>query len=159
VHTDVWGKASVPSLGDSLYFVTFIDDFSRKVRVYFSKHKLDVFEVFKKWLAQVKNESGWKVKCMKFNNGGEYCDGRFEEFCASWKIRRVKTVFRNPHQNRVAEYMNRTIIERVQSMRIHAGLPKQFWADTVNTMMYLINRGLTVPLNCEILGRHGPTKR
>ena len=31
VHTDVWGKASVPSLGGSLYFVTFIDDSSRKV--------------------------------------------------------------------------------------------------------------------------------
>ena len=31
VHADVWGKASVPSLGDSLYFVTFIDDSSRKI--------------------------------------------------------------------------------------------------------------------------------
>ena len=31
VHTDIWGKASVLSLGGSLYFVTFIDDSSRKV--------------------------------------------------------------------------------------------------------------------------------
>ena len=31
VHTDVWGKASVVSLRGSLYFVTFIDDSSRKV--------------------------------------------------------------------------------------------------------------------------------
>ena len=29
IHTDVWDKASVPSLGGSLYFVTFIDDSSR----------------------------------------------------------------------------------------------------------------------------------
>jgi len=83
VHTDVWGKASVPSLGGSLYFVTFIDDSSRKVWIYFLKHKLDVFDVFKKLLAQVKNEPGQKLKCLKSDNGGEYCDGRFEEFCAS----------------------------------------------------------------------------
>jgi len=50
-HIDVWGKASVPSHRVSLYFVTFIDDSSWKVCVYFLKHKSDVFEVFKKWLA------------------------------------------------------------------------------------------------------------
>jgi len=43
VHTDVWGKASVSSLGGSLYFVSFIDDSSIKVWIYFLKHKLDVF--------------------------------------------------------------------------------------------------------------------
>jgi len=40
VHTDVWGKASVPSLGSSLYFVTFIDDASRKVKIHFLKQKI-----------------------------------------------------------------------------------------------------------------------
>ena len=48
VHTDVWSKASVLSLGGLLYFVTFIDDSSKKFWVYFLKHKSDVFEVFKK---------------------------------------------------------------------------------------------------------------
>ena len=31
VHTDVWGKASIPSLRDSLYFMTIIDDSSKKI--------------------------------------------------------------------------------------------------------------------------------
>ena len=31
VHTDIWGKTSVHSLGGSFYFVTFIDDCSRKI--------------------------------------------------------------------------------------------------------------------------------
>ena len=49
VHTGVWGKTSVFSHGGSLYFVTFINDSSRKVWIYFLKHKPDVLDVFKKW--------------------------------------------------------------------------------------------------------------
>ena len=37
--------------------------------------------------------------------------------------------------------MNRTFMERARSMRLHAGLPLQFWADAVDTAVYLINRG------------------
>lgn len=43
--------------------------------------------------------------------------------------------------------MNRTITERARSMRIHSGLPKQFWADAVSTAVYLINRSPSVSLN------------
>ena len=47
VHTDVWGPSKVPSFGGSRYFITFIDDATRKLWVYFLKHKYDVFDVFK----------------------------------------------------------------------------------------------------------------
>ena len=56
VHTDVWGPAKVSSFGGSLYFVTFIDDASRKLWVYFLKQKSDVFDVFKKWRATTENK-------------------------------------------------------------------------------------------------------
>ena len=35
VHTNVWGPAQVSSFGGSHYYVTFIDDTTRKVWVYF----------------------------------------------------------------------------------------------------------------------------
>ena len=35
VHTDVWGPAQVQSLGGSRYYVTFIDDTTRKTWVYY----------------------------------------------------------------------------------------------------------------------------
>ena len=43
VHTDVWVPSLVLSLGGSRFYVTYIDDFSRKVWVYLLKHKSDVF--------------------------------------------------------------------------------------------------------------------
>ena len=48
VHTDVWGLAQVSSLGGSHYYVTFIDDGTRKVWVYFLRQKYDIFENFMK---------------------------------------------------------------------------------------------------------------
>ena len=39
VHTNICGPMQVPSLGGSIYFLTFIDDFSRKTWVYFLKYK------------------------------------------------------------------------------------------------------------------------
>jgi hypothetical protein len=34
-----------------------------------------------------------------------------------------------------------TIMERARSMRLHVGFPLQFWADAVDIVVYLINRG------------------
>ena len=56
-HTDVWGPAQVSSLGGSYYYVTFIDDATRKTWVYCIKRKSDVFYTFKKWKALVENET------------------------------------------------------------------------------------------------------
>ncbi|KAL4312354.1 hypothetical protein GQ457_01G013740 [Hibiscus cannabinus] len=52
VHSDVWGPTRESSLGGSMYYVTFIDDFSKKVWVYFLKQKSEVFAKFKQWKAQ-----------------------------------------------------------------------------------------------------------
>ncbi|RVW83244.1 Retrovirus-related Pol polyprotein from transposon TNT 1-94 [Vitis vinifera] len=150
VHTDLWGPSPVASLGGSRYYITFIDDSSRKVWVYFLKNKSDVFETFKKWKAMVETETGLKVKCLRSDNGGEYIDGGFSEYCAAQGIRMEKTIPGTPQQNGVAERMNRTLNERARSMRLHAGLPKTFWADAVSTAAYLINRGPSVPMEFRL---------
>ena len=46
VHTDVWGPSPVSLLGGSRFYVTFIDDSSMKLWVYFLKNKSDVFATF-----------------------------------------------------------------------------------------------------------------
>ncbi|KAH9781781.1 hypothetical protein KPL71_008610 [Citrus sinensis] len=55
-HSDLWGPAQVPSLSGGRYFVTFIDDFSRKVWLYILKTKDQAFEKFKIWRALVENQ-------------------------------------------------------------------------------------------------------
>ena len=111
VHTDLWGPSPTASLGGSRYYITFIDDSSRKVWVYFLKNKSDIFETFKKWKAMVETETSLKVKCLRSNNGGEYIDGGFREYCVAQGIRMEKTIPGTPQQNGVAKRMNRTLNE------------------------------------------------
>ncbi|GJY49050.1 retrovirus-related pol polyprotein from transposon TNT 1-94, partial [Tanacetum coccineum] len=65
VHTDVYGPTSVATIGGSRYYVTFIDDNSKKVWVYFLKNKSEVFNIFKKWKVTMENETNLRVKFLK----------------------------------------------------------------------------------------------
>ena len=60
MYIDAWGAAQVQSLGVSSYYVTFIDDATRKTWVYCIKQKYDVFSTFKKWkaLVEMRQEKG-----------------------------------------------------------------------------------------------------
>lgn len=150
IHTDVYGPTTVASVGGNHYYVTFIDDSTRKVWVKFLMRKSDVFNTFKKWKIAVENETNLKVKALKSDNGGEYVSKEFVDYCAEHGIRMINTVPGTPQQNGVAERMNRTLNERARSMRLNAGLPKMFWEDAVNTAAYLINRSLSVPLGYKV---------
>ena len=72
VHAYVWGRDQVKYLGGSRYYVTFIDDATRKTWFYCIRQKSDVFATFKKWKSLVENETGKTLKCLRYDNGGEY---------------------------------------------------------------------------------------
>jgi hypothetical protein len=51
----VFGTVSMPSLDGSLYYVSFMDDFSKKTWIYFLKKKSKVFDKFKEFKYLVEN--------------------------------------------------------------------------------------------------------
>ena len=80
VHSDVFGPVSVPSLGGSRYYVSFINDFSRMTSIYFLKKKLEVFKRFLEFKALVENQTNRKIKVLRTDNGGEFCGKQFDQF-------------------------------------------------------------------------------
>ena len=151
VHTDVCSMSD-KSLSGAQYFVTFIDDHSRKVWAFVLRTKDRVLDIFKNFHVKVERETGKKLKAVRADNGGEY-RGPFEEYCRNYGIRLEKTIPKTPQQNGVAERMNRTISERIRSMLSHAKLPKSFWGEAMNTAVYLINLSPSVPLDGDIPNR------
>ena len=127
--------------------LTFIDDYSRKVWVYFLKNKSDVFLNFKQWKILIEKQTGKQVKRLRTDNGLEFCNDEFNEFCKNEGIARHRTVRMTPQQNGVAERMNRTLLERARCMISNAGLTNAFWAEAISTTCYIINRARFAPLN------------
>jgi transposase InsO family protein len=140
VHSDVCGPMKTTSMGGARYFLTFIDDFSRKVWVLVLKCKSEVFERFKAWKALVENESGHKVKVLRSDNGGEYTSKAFEAFMRDHGIAHQTSAPYTPQQNGVAERANRTLVEMARAMLHAQGLKYEFWAEAVSNAAYIRNR-------------------
>lgn len=144
VHSDICGPMSARSMGGYRYFITFIDDFSRKTFVYFLKEKSEAFEKIKDLKIFAETQTGKKLKVLRTDNGGEYVNKRVDDYLKSCGIKHQLTIAYTPEQNGVAERANRTITEKARAMLQEAGLPVHFWAEAVNTAVYLKNRSPTL---------------
>jgi transposase InsO family protein len=80
MHSDVCEPMKTTSCGGARYFVTFIDDFSRKTHVYLLKAKGEVLDKFKAYKALVENQTSMKIKTLRSDNGGEFVSKNFDDF-------------------------------------------------------------------------------
>jgi hypothetical protein len=69
IHVDVCGLIKPCLFGKHLYFVLFIDDYSRKTWVYFLKEKSNVFSCFKKFKTLIEKKSSYSIKLFRMDKG------------------------------------------------------------------------------------------
>jgi len=96
IHSDICGPMSTRALSNAEYFLTFIDDHSKKTWIYFLNTKDELFDRFRKFKALVENAIGKKIKVLRSENGGEYIDKDFTFFCAKEGIKREWTTPYSP---------------------------------------------------------------
>ena len=96
IYSDIYRPMSTKALSGAEYFLTFIDDRSRKTWIYFLKTKDEVFCRFKEFKALVENLTRKKINVLRSDNGGEYVDKVFTDYCAKEGIRREWTTPYNP---------------------------------------------------------------
>ncbi|GAA0152105.1 transmembrane signal receptor [Lithospermum erythrorhizon] len=149
VYFDVCGPMKVRTLGGCSYFVTFIDDYSRKVWTYAIKTKDQVFDCFIYFHVLVERQTGKSLKCIRTDNGGKYI-GIFDQYYKQKGKRHEQSVPKIPQHNGVAERMNRTIIEKVRCMLSHANLPRTFWGEAMIVAVQVINLSPTHVLNGDV---------
>ena len=68
-------------------------------------------------------------------------------YCKEEGITSHLTTVYTPQQNAVPERLNRTVLEKVRSMLSQSGLPPEFWAEAVNTAVYLVNLSPSSAIN------------
>ena len=94
--------------------------------MYLLKHKNEALDRFKTWKNLIENPTKKRVKHLRTNNGLEYCNEKFDDYCKIHGIVRHKIVRKTPRQNNLAERINRTLLERIRCMLSNAQLPKEF---------------------------------
>ncbi|GJW65010.1 putative ribonuclease H-like domain-containing protein, partial [Tanacetum coccineum] len=104
--------------------------------------------ILKEFIRQIKNQLNQRVKTIRCDNGTEFKNRDFIEFCGLKRIKREYSNARTLQQNRVAKRKNRTLIKAARTMLADSFLPNTFWAEAVSTVCYVLNRVLvTKPQN------------
>ncbi|CAL9026795.1 unnamed protein product [Prunus brigantina] len=140
IHMDLCGPMQNESLAGNKYFMLLIDDFTRMTWVYFLRYKSDALNCFRKFKSMVELQSGYKVKCVRSDKGGEFTSSEFNKLCEDAGIQRQFTMAYTPQQNGVVERKNRIVVEMAKAMLHEKGLPYYLWAEAVHTAVYLLNR-------------------
>ena len=130
---------SAQSLSGYLYYVLFIDDFSRKTWIFFLKAKNKTLGKFQEFKALVENQSSRKICTLRSDNGGEYISREFNDFFQKVGIKRELTVPYNPQQNGVAKRKNVTVCKAARAMMCDQDLPTSLWVEVVGTAVYVQN--------------------
>ena len=114
IHSDVSGRMPMRSVSGAQYYVTFIDEFLRYITVAPIASKGEVLEQFKKFHVWFERKYDCRIKKLHCDGGGEYfgCDTYLTEH----GIERVDIPTYSPELNRLAERMNRTLMESARSM-------------------------------------------
>ncbi|GJW75448.1 putative ribonuclease H-like domain-containing protein [Tanacetum coccineum] len=139
LHMDLFGPTSVRSLNHKTYCLVITDDFSRFSWVFFLRTKDETSGILKDFIRQIENQLNQKVKTIRCDNGTEFKNMDFIEFCGSKGIKREYSNSRTPQQNGVAKRKNMTLIEYARTMLADSFLPNTFWAEAVSTACYVLN--------------------
>jgi len=105
IHTDIWGPTKPASIGGNHYFVTFIDDYSRRYCIYNMNHKGKILELVVERKKNMERSTIRKIKVLRSDNGGEYKSDPFLKLYPNEGIERHFTVRETSEQNKVAKRM------------------------------------------------------
>ncbi|CAN0123935.1 unnamed protein product [Discosporangium mesarthrocarpum] len=140
VYTDLQGPVTSTSFEGKVYIAKYTDHLSRVEKAYFLKWKSEAGDALIKFVQNITIPSGLRPQCLRSDSGGEYT-GR--DFCEYWNSTGIQQEFTGPYtpqQNGVAEREWQSLMAMTRCLLSGASLPKEFWAEVFNTLVYLSNR-------------------
>jgi hypothetical protein len=72
VHAGLVGPTATKGLKGERYFMLLFDDYTIMTAFFFPKNKSEAFENFKIYKKMVENEMDSRIKCLIYDNGGEF---------------------------------------------------------------------------------------
>jgi len=136
IYSDLSGKQPIPSYGNSLYYITFIDDYTRIGWIFFLKNKSDAAKTLQEFVKYAERQFKTTVLSMMTDNGGEYME--VSTYLTSQGIKHIRTPPYSHQSNGVAERYNHTIQTIVRSMLIDLNpADNRLWAEACRVAVYV----------------------
>jgi len=140
IHSDVCGPMPVSSPSGSRYFVVFKDEYTGYRVVHTMRHKSEVPDFWKQYVAMAERQTGLKIKTIRSDNGLEYNNQQMKGFNQERDIRHEFSAPYTPQSNGRAEREIRTLVECARTMLIDSGLPEELWSEAIHCAAYVLNR-------------------
>jgi transposase InsO family protein len=102
--------------------------------------KDEVFEHFWSLALRLNNEHPNCLKAIHSDNGTEFRNASFDQFCLEHGVYQQFSAPRVPQQNDVVERKNRTPVEKARTMLDEHRTPRSFWTEGINIACYISNR-------------------
>ena len=137
VFVDIWGPSHVTARDGSMYYIAFIDAFSRYIWLYLITSKSQATAVFLRFKLLAEKQIGFLIKCLQNDNA--------KEFIFLTKILHDHGIthrFTCPHtheQNGSVERKHRHVAETGLALLSAAYLPLKFWGEAFISVVHIIS--------------------
>ncbi|WVZ71086.1 hypothetical protein U9M48_019710 [Paspalum notatum var. saurae] len=126
LHMDTVGPAWVASVSGKWYVLVVVDDFLRFSWVFFMEFKDEAFGFVRDLILRLRNQSHKAMRAIRSDNGREFRNSRFENFCRDLGLEHQFSSPYTPPQNGVVERKNRTLVEMAWMMLDDHRTPRRF---------------------------------
>ncbi|GFV80857.1 retrovirus-related Pol polyprotein from transposon TNT 1-94 [Trichonephila clavipes] len=140
LHMDLCGPMPTESQGGNKYFLSIIDDYSRKVTVFPIRNKSDVFHTFIRFQKRAERFISKKVIAVRTDGGLEFCNKDMDNFLTELGIKHEVTNSYTPEMNGVAERFNLTALDGIKTLLKSSEVPHKFWGEALLCFTYSWNR-------------------
>jgi hypothetical protein len=149
IYVDIWGPAPVQSAGGAKYFMLLIDSATSYRHVFFlsSKSADTTLNAFREYHVESERQTGRKLKRVQMDMGREWHNALWDKYV---KCHGIVLDFATPYahqQNGKAERSMQTLLDIARAMLVDSGLPQKYWADAVQTAVYMRN---FIPSSCTL---------
>ena len=127
VHTDLISPITPAEYDGSRYYLLLTDDATRITEGELFKSKSQVEQTIPRYTNKMERQLKLKLRAFRYDKGEEYINKQLQKWAGNKGIQWEFIILYNPHQNRVAERANRTILEKMRTMLLTANLKKSLW--------------------------------
>ena len=138
IHSDLGDLKHTMTKRYKKFYVTFINDFSRFIRVYLLRNKDETFDMFFSYKVKVENQLDRKIKMIRSDREDEYIP--LNDYCENKGIIHEMTPPYLPESNGVVERKNRTLKEMMNSLLVSASALDNLWGEAILSTCNLQNR-------------------